>query len=362
MRVRRALDLQFQVVGEKLQLHSPREGVLYDGKALRDSRLTQFLVGMSGWEPEGAATGRLAEIADLSTSVARAEVKRLVKARILVTDKDAEQADTFAAAPLWSAHGWREAFTYQVLSDSIKRVDYRKRDGAQADIATMQQYLAEGPEPYLYKPPVSAEIVALPAPSKTLNATMHEVLADHGIPEKASSPMSLQDLSTFLYYSFGQVGVKKTPALGDQLRKASPSGGARHPTEAYLMVLNAEDYPVGIYHYSVRDHALEFITAEIDGDWVARHVVGKPEWMKISPAMAIVLTSRVERSMYRYRENYSYRPIHHDVGHILETSSLTARALGHKFFRGFSVDDREVSRKLGTPRLTEPTMAFMLLG
>lgn len=362
MRVRRALDLQFQAVGEKSQLHSPREGVLYEGRALRDERLVRFLAHLSDWQPESEVVDLLSEIAGIPELAARSEVKRLVKGRILVSDEDAEQLDTFAAEPLWSSHGWREAFTYQVLSDSIKRVDYRKRDGAQSDIETMHQYLAERPEPPMYKPPVSTATVALPEPSKTLNITMHDVLLKHGIPDRPSVPMSMQDLSTFLYFSFGQIGVKKTPALGDQVRKASPSGGARHPTEAYLMVLESGELPSGIYHYSVRDHALEFMTAEIDRDWVAQHVVGKPEWMDISPTMAIVLTSRVERSMYRYRENYSYRPIHHDVGHLVETASLTARALGHKFFRGFSVNDREVSKKLGNPRLTEPAMAFMLLG
>nr|WP_237691223.1 SagB family peptide dehydrogenase [Streptomyces sp. SID7834] len=173
--------------------------------------------------------------------------------------------------------------------------------------------------------------------------------------------MRTEELSTFLWFSFGQIGVKKQPVSGDHVRKASPSGGSKHPTEAYLMVLESGDLPVGVYHYSVRDHALEFITGDIDSEWVAHHVVGKPEWMSISPTMAIVLTSRVELSMFRYRENYSYRPIHHDVGHVLETASLTAKAIGCKFFRGYSVNDGEVGRKLGTPRLMQPTMAFMLL-
>ncbi|WP_327255787.1 SagB family peptide dehydrogenase [Streptomyces sp. NBC_01244] len=361
MKVRRALDLQFQAIGDKLQFHSPREGVLYDGSALRDSRLVDFLVSLSGWEPEDEVVGRLAGIVEISEPAARTEVKRLVKGGVLVSDEDPEQVDTFDATPLWSSHGWQEAFTYQVLSDSIKRVDYRSRDGAQADIAIMHQYLAEESQPAIHKAPMSNSTVTLPEPCKTLNVTLHEVLSRTGIPDQPSAPMSMQDLSTFLYFSFGQIGLKKTPALGDQVRKVSPSGGARHPTEAYLIILDAEHLAAGVYHYGVRDHVLEFITSDVDQDWVARNIAGKPEWMRISPTMAIVLTSRVERSMYRYRENYSYRPIHHDVGHILETASLAARALGHKFFRGFSVADREVSEKLGNPRLTEPTMAFMLL-
>ncbi|MEV6987615.1 SagB family peptide dehydrogenase [Sphaerisporangium sp. NPDC051017] len=209
---------------------------------------------------------------------------------------------------------------------------------------------------------MSEQSITLPDPRKNLNSSVHEVLSNDESPDRPSILMSLDDLSTFLWFAFGQVGIKKTPASGNQIRKASPSGGSRHPTEAYLLALESGDLPSGVYHYSVRDHALEFITTDIDREWTARYVVEKPEWMDIAPTMAIILTSCVERSMFRYRENYSYRPIHHDVGHVLETASLTATALGYKYFRGFSVNDREVSAKLRIPRLTQPTMAFMLLG
>ncbi|MEV6987574.1 hypothetical protein AB0M95_40835 [Sphaerisporangium sp. NPDC051017] len=150
MKVRHALDLQFQAVGQDFQFHSPREGLLYKGTALQDARLVEFLVSLSDWELEDVAASRLSRIADIPMNAARAEVKRLVKAKILASDEDVEQVDTFAAAPLWSTYGWQEAFTYQVLSDSIKRIDYREPAGMELDMAMMRKYYAEEPAPPIY--------------------------------------------------------------------------------------------------------------------------------------------------------------------------------------------------------------------
>jgi hypothetical protein len=38
--------------------------------------------------------------------------------------------------------------------------------------------------------------------------------------------------------------------------KTSPSGGARHPIEAYVLVRRVTGIRPGVYHYSVKRHAL----------------------------------------------------------------------------------------------------------
>src|SRR5690606_31898261 len=43
----------------------------------------------------------------------------------------------------------------------------------------------------------------------------------------------------------------------DVLKKTSPSGGALHPTEAYLFVQHVEGIEPGIYHYRPLEHALD---------------------------------------------------------------------------------------------------------
>ncbi len=292
---------------------------------------------------------------------AEAEVQRLIKAGILVSDQDAIQRELADAAARWAGFGWREAFSYHALSDAIKRVDYRHQDGQRQDVALMRQYVAERAAPPIHMPDLSERRYPLPPPKKVLGEGVGDVIGYEKVHSGAGLPLTSDQLSTILWFGFGQIGKKKLPVTGDHVLKVSPSGGSRHPTEAYLLLLDAEDYPPGIYHYAVRDHSLEFIGAGVDREWVDRYVTGKPEWLDLVPSAVLVLTSRAELSMHRYRENYSYRPIHHDVGHLIETTGLVAQSVGCETFRGYSVDDGEVGRKLGNERLMNPTMAFMLL-
>lgn len=361
MKVRRALDLQFQIAGEHFALHSPREGVSYRARVLTNSQLVELLIGLAKWECAEVVALKLAQISSTPLEVATAELDHLINAGLLVSDTDDEQVKVFAGRDTWETFGWGEAFSYHALSDAVKRVDYTQPDGQRADVAAMRDYVSQQAPPPVYMPPVSDRRIPLPAPRETLPRDSSAVLALNEELSGASTPLSAGDLSTILWFGFGQTGIKKLPVTGEHLLKASPSGGSRHPTEAYVLILEPSEIPAGIYHYGVEDHDLGFISNAVDHSWVARHVVGKPEWMAISPTVAIVLTSRVEVSMYRYRENFSYRPIHHDVGHALETAALAAKSLDCKVFRGYSVDESEVGETLGNERLMNPTMAFMLL-
>lgn len=361
MRIRRAFDLQVQVVGESTLLLSPREGVIYRGRALKNSVLNLLLTELGCWTDIDQAVRRLVELDGGAPESARARVNQLIESRLLVSDEDSTQRDVFAGAESWGHYGWAEAFAYHAAADAVRRVDYTTQDGQRHDVAAMRKYVAESPAPPVYMPSASEEVFPLGPPRTELGAYTAELLADGSPSARAGRALSGEELSTLLWYGFGRTGTKKLPVTGEHLLKTSPSGGSRHPTEAYLVVLNSPDVPLGIHHYSVRDHALEFITGDVERAWVDRNVIGKPEWTACAPTAVLILTSRVELNMYRYRENYSYRPVHHDVGHLVETTSLVARAIGCRTFSGYSVDERAVASKLGNARLLNPAMAFILL-
>ena len=69
--------------------------------------------------------------------------------------------------------------------------------------------------------------------------------------------MSLGDVSTLLQTTWGIQGYFQTKLIGKLPFKTSPSGGARHPIEVYLMALRVDGLKAGIYHYQARDHLLE---------------------------------------------------------------------------------------------------------
>ena len=70
-------------------------------------------------------------------------------------------------------------------------------------------------------------------------------------------PIDIDSLSALLHLSFGVQGWASTHGEGRVPLKTSPSGGARHPLEAYVVVRRAAGLESGIYHYASDVHRLE---------------------------------------------------------------------------------------------------------
>src|SRR5690606_27433667 len=66
-----------------------------------------------------------------------------------------------------------------------------------------------------------------------------------------------QQVSRLMERVFGARGEAHAADDFDVVKKTSPSGGALHPAEAYLVVQRVEGIPYGLYHYRAGDHALQ---------------------------------------------------------------------------------------------------------
>jgi nitroreductase len=130
--------------------------------------------------------------------------------------------------------------------------------------------------------------------------------------EKGSNASTLRWISSLLRYTFGPIGEIKTARL-ICLRRTSPSGGARHPTEgAILLPEPLGEIPAGAYIYDVERHGLVELPEEAP---LSSELRGAGEF-------GIVIRTRVERAMWRYRDLRAWRPVLMDAGHIIETLSL----------------------------------------
>lgn len=362
MRVRCALDLQIRSVAGDVYLRSPREACSFGGRTLCDSNLMTFLSELAQWVPVERAELRAAALAGISQAAARSEIDRLISASVIVSDESDEQRTLFEGKDLWDRYGWDDAFAYHASTDAISRVDYRRQDGQRQDMALMREYVSAEEPPGVYMPAVSQEVTRLPDPGRELRASVSTALHDAFDTQRGDAALDVTTLSRILWFGFGQTGTKKLPVTGEHITKTSPSGGSRHPTEVYVLALEVSGLAAGVYHYGVKNHELELIGKEIDEDWVAANIVGVPRWRISAPAAVIVLTTRVHVSMYRYRESNSYRVLHYDAGHALETASIVSRALGQTTFRAFSVNEEAVAAVLGNERLMNPTTSFMAIG
>jgi SagB-type dehydrogenase family enzyme len=114
--------------------------------------------------------------------------------------------------------------------------------------------------------------------------------------------------------------------LGDYVLKTSPSGGARHPTEVYPVVLGVEGVDPGIYHYSVRDDELVLLRSGEFRALVTR-LCSDQLWLEDAAAV-FFMTAVLERSAWKYRDSHAYKVLHLDAGHLGQTFHLLCTALG----------------------------------
>jgi SagB-type dehydrogenase family enzyme len=121
-------------------------------------------------------------------------------------------------------------------------------------------------------------------------------------------------LLQFVFSSIGEVSSKFMTCI----RRTSPSGGARHPTEVLVEAKGIfGDMPPGTYAYDAATHALVRRTARM------RH-----DGNGAGSSAFITIFSTVERAMWRYRDVRSYRPILLDLGHITQMVRIVAQVLG----------------------------------
>jgi len=125
-------------------------------------------------------------------------------------------------------------------------------------------------------------------------------------------------------------------------RRAYPSGGARYPSEIYIIIRKTYDLRPGLYHYHVRTHSLEFL-------WPINKTKIKqafPSQKFVSESRAIIIiTSAIERSVGKYGERaYRYSLI--EAGHIAQNIYLISQAIkiGCCALGGFN--DKKISELL----------------
>jgi putative peptide maturation dehydrogenase len=171
----------------------------------------------------------------------------------------------------------------------------------------------------------------------------------------AEAPMSADELSTILYYTFGAQGwTPLVPGLIG-LRKTSPSGGSLHPIEVYPLVLNVREIATGLYHYNVERHGLELFKRldRTQAETLAESVTLGQSYFR-SAHVLFILTARWYRNFWKYRKaQKSYRVIHVDAGHLSQTLYLLCQELGLGAFYTGAINDVNIEELLEVDPLQE---------
>jgi SagB-type dehydrogenase family enzyme len=172
-------------------------------------------------------------------------------------------------------------------------------------------------------------------PLPTPGAEPHCRFADLDQPQNiAAQDLNLHSIGLMLELAFGLSAWKQFGPDRWALR-CNPSSGNLHPTEAYLLCLNAELLPPGLYHYYSLNHCLQ------------QRCVYQPA--VVSDEIYIALSSVHWRESWKYGER-AFRYCQHDSGHALAALSYAAACLGWRVELLDEVADQDLARWLGLDR------------
>jgi SagB-type dehydrogenase family enzyme len=166
--------------------------------------------------------------------------------------------------------------------------------------------------------------------------------------------IDLDSLSELLHLSFGVQRWTSTDGDGRVPLKTSPSGGARHPLEAYVVVSRVDGVEPGVYHYASDIHQLERLPS--DGGIPPFDELLPTQWWYRDACAVVLLTAVFERTRWRYEGPRAYRAVLIEAGHACQTFCLTATWLGLAPFCSMALADTTIEKLLGLDGVSESVL------
>jgi putative peptide maturation dehydrogenase len=176
----------------------------------------------------------------------------------------------------------------------------------------------------------------------------------------APVPLSAEEFSLVLRYTFGCRGYRQVAGGITVLSKTSPSGGALHPTEVYPLIRHVEGVEPGLYHYSAERHELELLVRlpPDEGAALATELASGQFFVRDAPAL-FFLTTRFYRSFWKYRRHQrAYAVLLMDAAHLAQTFYLICAELGLGAFVTAAVNGANIEERLGLDPFAEGALTM----
>lgn len=307
-----------------------------------------------------------------------AGLRRLLRAGVVVGRNKAwaaqRQADERVRAQHW--HGlaatWHAASRWQGVDAAGGVVE------AGVDTAPGLRARQGPPPPALYDRDGPAPRIALPRAART---PLDEVLDARATCRNfdTAAVLSRDRFAQVLERVFGSHGQVHAADDFDVIKRTSPSGGALHPTEAYLLVRRVDGIAPGLYHYRPDSHALQPLafdaSAALAGaashpaaqdkdalDYLAWIAVGGQQWFADAHVL-VVLAPRFARNFWKYRNHpKAYRVAILDVGHLSQTLQLAATELGLGAYVTAAINEVDIERAFGLTHYVDGPLAVCGFG
>jgi SagB-type dehydrogenase family enzyme len=172
-------------------------------------------------------------------------------------------------------------------------------------------------------------------------------------------PITRDALATLLGLTWGIQQWVDLAGYGRTPLTTSPSPGARHSVEAYVLVRRIQGVPHGLYHYDADEHALVRVACgapKRPSDYLPTQT-----WYNGASAL-VFMASVFARAQWRYSDSRTYRSLLAEVGHQGQTFCLIATALGLAPFCSMALADSKIERDLGIDGISEAVMYSVGVG
>jgi len=301
------------------------------------------------WRPMAAVTaGRSAAEARLLGRLT-GELAR----RSLLERSDCPASPAERAMSNWN--GWNPEAGF--FHAATKNVSYN------ADVAAGERRLrvkaTTSPMPPAVKRYRRAPTIGLPDPHLDSDLS-RALIARRTWRHFSRRPLDIGSLATLLGLTWGVREWRTVRGQGRIVLKTSPSGGARHPIEAYVLALRVKDVAPGLYHYAADRHRLERLADSASPRTAVRYCAGQT-WYKHAAAL-VIMTAVFAREQWRYASPRAYRAVLLDAGHLCQTFCLVATALGLAPFCTMALADSLIERDLGIDGVTESAIYIAGVG
>ena len=284
-------------------------------------------------------------------SVARA-ILQLIDAQLLLEQGSAEWDRDRLVESAWAPWLPEGGFHFMTKDTPYVPADW--------PIHEKMKTLPKTPPPPQFKRIPGADSIRLPAheiEADTFFETLHARRTHRAF---ATGAVSLEDVSNLLQTTWGVQGYFQTNVFGKLPYKTSPSGGARHPIEVYLMALRVAGLKRGLYHYQARDHRLARLPGKSSPRLASAYCADQPHFA--GAAALFIMTAVFARTLWKYGRARAYRVVLLETGHLGQTFCLTATRLGLAPFSTAALKDSLIEKELGIDGISESVLYITGVG
>lgn len=304
-----------------------------------DPVVIEVLEGFAAWR----SLGHYLDSVDLETRQVAAQLITLLHEHRWLLRRDDPTESAEARLERWG--GWNPAAGFfHTASKNTRFV------GLEQTIEALGEQSRNWPMPAATKSYSGTPVVPLPA-AKRRGGFPETLRARRTWRRFDRRRIELSDLSTLLDLSAGVQQWVTARGEGRVPLKTSPSGGARHPIELYVLARGVSSLRSGIYHYAADGHALQRLPNS--GSPPPFDELLPTQWWYRDAAVLVFFTAVFERTRWRYHAPRAYRAILIEAGHVCQTFCLTATWLGLAPFCSMAIADRAAERLLGIDGISE---------